>query len=118
VSRADRRRRALFWDRAAWAHAKNGEADLCRRALDSASEAFIRADEDERPTWAYWVDEDDLEVMAGRCLTELDQPERAAPLLLDAIEGYDTTHVREVALYRSWAGRGLRQGRRCRSRMR
>jgi transcriptional regulator with XRE-family HTH domain len=29
--------RALFWDRAAWAHAKNGEADLCRRALDAAA---------------------------------------------------------------------------------
>jgi hypothetical protein len=50
------------------------------------------------------VDEDELEVMAGRCLTELDQPERAAPLLLDAVAGYDTTHVREVALYRSWLG--------------
>jgi hypothetical protein len=42
--------------------------------------------------------------MAGRCLTELDQPDRAAPLLLDALDGYDATHVREVALYRSWLG--------------
>jgi hypothetical protein len=42
--------------------------------------------------------------MAGRCLTELDQPDRAEPLLLDALAGYDATHVREVALYRSWLG--------------
>lgn len=42
--------------------------------------------------------------MAGRCLTELDRPDEAAPLLLDAIAGYDSNHVREVALYRSWLG--------------
>lgn len=50
------------------------------------------------------MDEDELDVMVARCLTELDQPERGAPLLLDAIAGYTTTHVREVALYRSWLG--------------
>ena len=27
-------------DRAAWAHARNGDADLCRRALDAAGEAY------------------------------------------------------------------------------
>jgi tetratricopeptide (TPR) repeat protein len=96
--------RALLWDRAAWAHAKNGDADLCLRSLEAASEAFSHADEDERPTWAYWLDGRELDVMAGRCLTELDQPDRAAPLLLGAIDGYDTTRVREVALYRSWLG--------------
>jgi tetratricopeptide (TPR) repeat protein len=96
--------RALLWDRAAWAHAKNGDTELCQRALKAAGEAFSHADEDERPTWAYWVDGRELDVMAGRCLTELDQPHQGAPLLLGAIEGYDTTHVREVALYRSWLG--------------
>ncbi len=40
--------------------------------------------------------------MAGRCFTELDQPDRAEPLLLDAIAGYDPSRSREVALYRSW----------------
>jgi tetratricopeptide (TPR) repeat protein len=96
--------RALLWDRAAWAHAKNGDADLCLRALEAAEEAFARADEDERPTWAYWLDPRELAVLAGRCLTELDQPDGAEPLLLDALAGYDATHVREVALYRSWLG--------------
>jgi hypothetical protein len=42
--------------------------------------------------------------MAGRCLTEVDHPDQAAHLLLDALDGYDTSHVREVALYRSWLG--------------
>jgi hypothetical protein len=84
--------------------AKNGEADLSLRSLDAASEAYGHADDDERPTHAYWLDEDELDVMAGRCLTELDQPDRAAPLLLGALDGYDAGHVREVALYRSWLG--------------
>jgi len=35
---------------------------------------------------------------------EVDNPEQAAPLLLDVLEGYDTSHAREVALYRSWLG--------------
>jgi hypothetical protein len=96
--------RALLWDRAAWAHAKNGDTDLSLRALEAAEEAFACAHEDERPTWAYWLDPRELAVMAGRCLTELDQPDRAEPLLLDALAGYDATHVREVALYRSWLG--------------
>jgi hypothetical protein len=96
--------RALLWDRAAWAHAKNGDAGLCLRALDAASEAFGHADEDERPTWAYWLNWDELNVMAGRCLTELDQPDRASSLLTNALDGYDPSHVREVALYRSWLG--------------
>jgi hypothetical protein len=45
--------------------------------------------------------------MAGRCLTELVQPDRAEPLLLDAIDGYNGSHVREVALYGSCSGRPM-----------
>jgi hypothetical protein len=48
--------RALLWDRASWAHAKNGGAHLCLRAFDAAGEAFSDADEDERPAWAYSLD--------------------------------------------------------------
>ena len=94
--------RALLWDRVAWAHARNGDVELCLKALDSADEAFGRADGEEVPTWAYWLDRRELDVMAGRCLTQLDRPDLAEPLLLEAIAGYDATHSREVALYRSW----------------
>jgi hypothetical protein len=96
--------RALLRDRAAWAHAKNGDADHCLRAHDAAGEAFSHADEDERPTWVYWLNGDELDVMAGCCFTELDRPDQAAPLLLDALDGYEASHVRVVALYRSWLG--------------
>jgi hypothetical protein len=95
---------ALLWDRAAWAHALNGDADLCRHALDAADESFSRADGEPGPAWAYWLTRGELDVMAGRCFTELDQPDRAEPLLLDAIAGYDLSRSREVALYRSWLG--------------
>ncbi len=40
--------------------------------------------------------------MAGRCYTELKQPEKSEPLLRNAISGYDATHIRENTLYLSW----------------
>ncbi|WP_267594207.1 hypothetical protein [Carbonactinospora thermoautotrophica] len=92
--------RALFWDRAAWAYARSGDLPGCLRALDAAEEAY-EAGEDE-PAWVYWLDRSELDVMAGRCFTELDQPARAEPLLSAGIARYDHEHAREAALYRSW----------------
>ena len=40
--------------------------------------------------------------MAGRCLIELGNPNKAEPLLANAIRSYDTDHTREIALYLSW----------------
>lgn len=59
--------------------------------------AFVRstashdqvADDAERPDWLYWCSRDESDL-------------RAVPLLTAALERYDTTHVREVALYSSW----------------
>jgi transcriptional regulator with XRE-family HTH domain len=94
--------RALLWDRAAWAHALNGDADRSNEALEAADEAFALADGEPAPAWAYWLTRGELDVMAGRCFTELDRPDRAEPLLLNAIANYDLSRSREVALYRSW----------------
>lgn len=93
---------ALLWDRVAWTHAKNGEAELCRQALGAAEDAYARGAGDEKPAWAYWFDQNELDVMAGRCLTQLDEPARAEPLIRNAVAGYDASRSREVALYRSW----------------
>jgi hypothetical protein len=41
-------------------------------------------------------------MMAGRCLIELGAPQAAEPLISNTIRSYDTSHVREVALYLSW----------------
>ena len=98
------RARALFLDRLAWACAKAGPAYAqdALRNLGRAHEAL--ADEDDRgaPRWAYWVDDAELEVMDARVFTELRRPLRAVPPLSRVLAGYDPTHVRELALYRSW----------------
>jgi ATP/maltotriose-dependent transcriptional regulator MalT len=54
------------------------------------------------PEWVYWLDEDEITVMAGRCYVELGQPDRAIPLLTGVLEHYDERQTRESALYTSW----------------
>ncbi|WP_329134343.1 helix-turn-helix domain-containing protein [Streptomyces sp. NBC_01476] len=99
--------RALFLDRVAWAHAKAGEAQPAIRALGQAHEALEDDNGAAAPTWAYWVTSEELDVMDARAFTELRRPLRAVPLLSDVLARYDATHVREVALYRSWLAEAL-----------
>ncbi|MDT0300721.1 helix-turn-helix transcriptional regulator [Streptomonospora wellingtoniae] len=94
--------RALFFDRVAWAHAAIGEAKEAMRTLDAAHHALTETPESPAPEWAYWVTEDELKVMDARVYTELRRPLRAVPLLRDALQRYDATHARELALYLSW----------------
>ncbi|WP_245600857.1 hypothetical protein [Streptomyces sulphureus] len=94
--------RALFLDRVAWAHTRAGEAQPALRALGEAHAALDTTDGPPAPTWAYWVNREELEVMDARVFTELRRPLRAVPLLQDVLGRYDATHAREVALYRSW----------------
>ncbi|MFG2932564.1 helix-turn-helix domain-containing protein [Streptomyces achromogenes] len=94
--------RALFLDRMAWAHTRAGEAQPALRALGEAHAALDATDGPPAPSWAYWVNREELEVMDARVFTELRRPLRAVPLLQDVLGRYDATHAREVALYRSW----------------
>ncbi|WP_078901030.1 hypothetical protein [Actinacidiphila yeochonensis] len=94
--------RALFLDRVGWAYAKAGEAQPAMRALEEAHEALVGGDGTPAPEWAYWVTHEELDVMDARVFTELKRPLRAVPLLTEVLSRYDATHVREVALYRSW----------------
>jgi hypothetical protein len=50
----------------------------------------------------YWLTEDEITIMAGRCYVELDQPDRAIPLLTGVLARYDERQTRESALYTSW----------------
>ncbi|MFD7664751.1 helix-turn-helix transcriptional regulator [Streptomyces sp. NPDC059788] len=95
--------RALYLDRAAWAHTKAGEAQQAMRALGQAGEA-LAADHAGAgaPAYLYWVDVGELQIMESRVYTELRRPLRAVPLLRDVLSQYDTTHTRELALYLSW----------------
>ncbi len=92
--------RALLWDRVAWAHARDGDLAAVQHALDKADEAYGQRGSADEPEWVYWLDRAELDVMAGRCFVELNQPARAEPLLAASVARYD--HAREAALYRSW----------------
>ncbi|MFD0555289.1 helix-turn-helix domain-containing protein [Streptomyces rectiviolaceus] len=94
--------RALFLDRVAWTQTRVGEAQAAMRALGEAHDALSSEGGAQAPPWAYWVSRAELEVMDARVFTELHRPLRAVPLLTDVLGRYDTTHARELALYRSW----------------
>jgi transcriptional regulator with XRE-family HTH domain len=93
---------ALLQERIAWAHARAGDLRQCERALGEAERVFARRDPADDPPWVYWLSQDELEIMAGRCYTELHQPQRAEPQLRAVLARYDETLAREVSLYSTW----------------
>ncbi|WP_280293734.1 helix-turn-helix domain-containing protein [Nocardia abscessus] len=95
--------RSLLTDRLAWACARSRDRDEAKRALDAVDESYDHRSPDiPEPEWVYWMDRTEIDVMAGRCFVELDEPARASSLLSRAIEQLSTDRVREVALYRTW----------------
>ena len=94
--------KALLLERVAWADAKFGDLVSCERALGQVEENFNHSMPEDDPDWVYWLNREEIDVMAGRCYTELKQPARAEPLLRNATSGYDNTLIRENSLYLSW----------------
>jgi hypothetical protein len=94
--------KALLLDRVAWADAKSGDLVSCERALGQVEESFSHTEPENDPEWIYWFNREEIDVMAGRCFTELKQPARAEPLLRNATASYDNTLIRENSLYLSW----------------
>lgn len=93
---------ALLHERRAWAHAVAGNAAETERALDAARVALANSGEGLQPDWSAWVDESELQIMTGRCWTELRRPLRAVPVLRDVLANFDDAHARDKALYLSW----------------
>jgi hypothetical protein len=93
---------ALLKERVAWAHARARELRSSEKALAEAERLYDQRNPGDDPVWVYCLNEDEISVMAGRCYVELRRPQRAEPLLTDAIARYDETRAREVALYRTW----------------
>jgi hypothetical protein len=89
-------------ERVAWADAKSGDLISCERALGQVEDNFDRAKPEGDPDWVYWLNREEVDVMAGRCYTELEQPSRAERLLRRATSDYDSVSIRENALYLSW----------------
>ncbi|MET9460054.1 hypothetical protein ABZY05_34100 [Streptomyces canus] len=95
--------RALLHERMAWACAVANQPQRVEQALDAARSALEEQQDGEpQRDWAAWVDETKLEIMTGRCWTELRRPLRAVPVLTRAINRYDDYHARDKALYLSW----------------
>jgi tetratricopeptide (TPR) repeat protein len=101
--------RALLLERVAWAHAKVGEASAADRALGLVEQEWTRRDPSDDPEWVYWVNDDEIHIMAGRVWTELRRPLRAVPILERATRAYDADTGRETALYLSWLAEALVQ---------
>jgi tetratricopeptide (TPR) repeat protein len=96
--------RALLNERLAWACAVAGRATECEQALAAAETALATAGDTPQPDWVSWVDTTELQIMTGRCWTELRRPLRAVPVLETALAAYDDTNARDKALYLSWLG--------------
>ncbi|MEV8069765.1 transcriptional regulator [Streptomyces sp. NPDC085995] len=95
--------RALYLDRVAWAHTRAGQDRPAMTALGEAAEALSEDSAGtESPSYLYWMDAGELQVMEARVYTELRRPLRAVPLLTDVLGRYDASHARELALYLSW----------------
>ena len=92
---------ALLYERGAWTYALAGDVEATARALGKA-EAALAQESDNPPDYAAWVDETELQIMTGRCWTELRKPLRAVPALERALSKYGDYHARDKALYLSW----------------
>ncbi|MGW5864216.1 XRE family transcriptional regulator [Streptomyces sp. NPDC055239] len=94
--------RALLHERRSWAYALAGLPAETERALVAAESALDEIDGSPQPDWVAWVDQNELQIMSGRCWTELRRPLRAVPTLEAALAKYDDTHARDKSLYLSW----------------
>ena len=94
--------RALLLERMAWTHAVSGQVNETERALSEAAEAVRAEGSSAEPDWVFWVDPDEIQIMAGRCWTELRRPLRAVPILEDVLSRYSDTHARDKAMYLTW----------------
>lgn len=69
--------RALLLERVAWASAHARDRDGTRQALDAVDDAYdARSPATDEPEWVYWLDRNEIDIMAGRCLIELGDPSR------------------------------------------
>lgn len=95
--------RALLFERRAWAHAKAGQVEETEWALGQAEEAMTgNGSARPGPEWSSWVDTRELQIMKGRCWTELHRPLRAVPALEAALADFNEVHARDKSLYLTW----------------
>ncbi len=99
---APRSVQALLHERRAWAHAVAGNGKESEGALSMAQTALDANEDAQEPDWSNWVDARELQIMTGRCWTELGRPLRAVPVLEKVLGQFDDAHARDKALYSCW----------------
>lgn len=102
---------ALLLERSAFTYAVAGDVQRADTALAQAREALHRDDDRPEPDWVFWVDQREIDIMAGRCWTELRRPLRAAPVLESVLADFDDAHGRDKALYLTWLASSYLQAR-------
>jgi hypothetical protein len=63
--------RALLLERVAWSAARSGDIRHCEQTLGLVEDSFAAGPRDDDPDWVYWLNREEIDVMAGRCYTEL-----------------------------------------------
>jgi tetratricopeptide (TPR) repeat protein len=106
MAAADPAVKSLLFQRAAWTYALAGDARRTGEVLGLAEQALaLDPAPAKSPDWAAWAhDPVELQIMAGRCWTELRKPLRPVPVLESALSTYQDSHARDKALYLSWLG--------------
>jgi hypothetical protein len=79
---------------------------MAAAVLGQVEENLDHSKPEDDPDWVYWLNREEIDVMAGRCYTELKQPARAEPLLRNATSGYDNALIRGESAYPcgNWSG--------------
>lgn len=93
--------RAMLHARAARALSKTGDPTGCARELDGARDAYAKGPRDDDPPWSYWLDEGEIEMLAGSSALDLGDPRRALHYFAAARDAQYSTagFVRDHSLY-------------------
>ncbi|WP_166659189.1 helix-turn-helix transcriptional regulator [Labedaea rhizosphaerae] len=91
--------RALLLERKALTYASAKDGYATEKALSDARTALNTETTRAEPDWVFWVDENEIDIMSGRCWTELGQPSRAISVLDKALAKFDSTQARDKSLY-------------------
>lgn len=99
VRRSTPRVRSMLHARAARALSKTGDRTGCWRELDAARTEYARGPHDDDPSWSYWLNLGEIEMLAGSSALDLDDPRRALTHFEQArhvqysADGYARDHV-------------------------
>jgi tetratricopeptide (TPR) repeat protein len=89
---------ALLESRQAWSQAIAGNASNAEAALNRARQAFSGRRAEPAPHWSAWINDTELDIMAGR-VWALREPSKAIPPLERALVHFPNQWARDKALY-------------------